>query len=98
MGDDWIPEEILAMEPVWRNFFENTATVQFDHRILAMSTAAAIAATYGVARRNPLVWAVLPSSSRSALTATVGMAGAQVREDDEDNDVKVGEQNEWVTD
>lgn len=28
MGDTWIPEGVLIMKPVIRNFFENTATVQ----------------------------------------------------------------------
>ena len=27
--------ELLAVEPLWRNFFENRLTVQFDHRMLA---------------------------------------------------------------
>jgi cytochrome c oxidase assembly protein subunit 15 len=35
MGGRWIPEGILAQSPAWRNFFENIATVQFDHRALA---------------------------------------------------------------
>ena len=29
------PPEILMLEPAWRNFFYNMATVQFDHRALA---------------------------------------------------------------
>jgi cytochrome c oxidase assembly protein subunit 15 len=37
MGGRWIPEGILAMQPVWHNFFENVATVQFQHRLLAIS-------------------------------------------------------------
>ena len=37
MGGQWIPEGILAMQPVWHNFFENVATVQFQHRVLAIS-------------------------------------------------------------
>jgi cytochrome c oxidase assembly protein subunit 15 len=28
MGDTWIPEDVFAMEPFIRNFFENTSTVQ----------------------------------------------------------------------
>jgi heme A synthase len=28
MGDDWIPEGLMDMKPFFRNFFENTATVQ----------------------------------------------------------------------
>jgi cytochrome c oxidase assembly protein subunit 15 len=36
MGGRWVPEGILMQQPAWRNFFENIATVQFDHRLLAM--------------------------------------------------------------
>ncbi|MCK5876251.1 MAG: COX15/CtaA family protein [Candidatus Marithrix sp.] len=35
MNGQWIPDGILNQEPMWRNFFENIITVQFDHRILA---------------------------------------------------------------
>jgi len=31
-------EELTALEPAWRNVFENTALVQTDHRLLAYST------------------------------------------------------------
>lgn len=34
MADKWIPDDILAISPVLRNFTENPTTVQFDHRIL----------------------------------------------------------------
>ena len=40
MDDQWVPDGLLEMEPKWRNFVENTATVQFDHRVLAMTTLA----------------------------------------------------------
>jgi cytochrome c oxidase assembly protein subunit 15 len=36
MAGQWIPENILVLDPVWKNFFENVATVQFQHRVLAM--------------------------------------------------------------
>lgn len=39
MGDDWIPDEIFDLSPVERNLVENTATVQFNHRLLASTTA-----------------------------------------------------------
>jgi cytochrome c oxidase assembly protein subunit 15 len=35
MNGLFIPDGILAMKPVWLNFFENIATVQFDHRLIA---------------------------------------------------------------
>lgn len=38
MGDTWIAPGILVLEPVWRNFFENAAMVQFNHRVLAITT------------------------------------------------------------
>lgn len=30
MGDSWIPDDIFDMEPLIRNFFENTSTVQVN--------------------------------------------------------------------
>lgn len=35
MDGHWVPQVMFLLEPVWRNFFENIATVQFDHRLLA---------------------------------------------------------------
>ena len=32
MNGALVPPEILMLEPAWRNFFYNMATVQFDHR------------------------------------------------------------------
>lgn len=39
MGDNWIPSEVWFHKPIWINFFENHAGVQFMHRWLAMITA-----------------------------------------------------------
>lgn len=30
-----VPEQVWALDPVWRNFFENEATTQFFHRLMA---------------------------------------------------------------
>ena len=38
MGENWIPPGLTSMQPLWRNLFDNTTTVQFDHRILAITT------------------------------------------------------------
>ena len=35
MNGQVIPDGIFRLEPLWANFFENIATVQFDHRVLA---------------------------------------------------------------
>jgi len=39
-----VPEGYLQIEPWWRNLFENIATVQFDHRLLATTSFFAILA------------------------------------------------------
>lgn len=79
MGDDWIPmDDIWDADLGWRNFTENTATVQFDHRMLAMSSLGTVASMFILARRNPKIWSVLPANTKKALTATIGMAGIQV--------------------
>ena len=83
MGDDWVPEEVYNNEeglvPAWRNIFENTATVQFDHRLLATTAATASVATALFGRRvhGGALWALLPPPARSALTAGGAVACAQ---------------------
>jgi len=42
MNGQWLPDGIGMMSPWYLNPFENTITVQFDHRWLATATAAAI--------------------------------------------------------
>ncbi len=42
MGKYPWPEEALDMMPLWSNFFENHATVQFCHRVLAILTAISV--------------------------------------------------------
>ncbi|MDR3374526.1 MAG: COX15/CtaA family protein [Ancalomicrobiaceae bacterium] len=32
MNGTFVPSDVMAMDPLWRNFFENPATVQFVHR------------------------------------------------------------------
>lgn len=39
MNGDWVPAEVLMLEPWYRNFTDNMATVQFDHRLLAAALA-----------------------------------------------------------
>ncbi len=39
MNGNWVPPEILMLEPWYRNFTNNMATVQFDHRLLAATLA-----------------------------------------------------------
>lgn len=80
MGDQWIPDEILDMNPLWRNFFENTATVQFDHRTLAITTLTSIAVMFARARKasQGLLWENAPRFTRAAITGTMHMSVVQV--------------------
>eukprot|EP00936_MAST-01D_sp_MAST-1D-sp1_P001768 g1768.t1 len=79
MGDVWVPEEVLAMDPVYRNFFENTATVQLDHRLLALATTTAVLSLFGFARfgAGGATWAALPPRSRALILGALGLTGAQ---------------------
>jgi cytochrome c oxidase assembly protein subunit 15 len=36
MGGQWVPPQLDALSPLWRNFFENAVTIQFTHRVLAL--------------------------------------------------------------
>lgn len=73
MGDHWIPEDIFELEPKWRNFVENTALVQFDHRMLAYGSVAAVWANYITALKGPH-WNTLPKITRQAFHATAAMS------------------------
>jgi heme a synthase len=43
MDGKLVPDGLLAMQPAWRNLFENAMTVQFDHRLLAYLIAVVVA-------------------------------------------------------
>lgn len=45
MDGNWVPEGYGDLKPFARNLFENVAAVQFDHRLLATSTALLTTAT-----------------------------------------------------
>jgi cytochrome c oxidase assembly protein subunit 15 len=72
MGDEWIPSEIMDLQPIQRNFIENTATVQFNHRVLGMSTAAAALSLVAVGL-SPARAALITPQTRNGLYA-VGVA------------------------
>jgi heme a synthase len=69
-----VPPEIMMIEPWWRNFFWNMATVQFDHRIVGWLLAFVV----------PLFgWRVLahrfaPARARVGAVALVAMVGVQL--------------------
>jgi heme a synthase len=73
MAGQWVPAGLLHLEPAWRNFFENPATVQFTHRVLAIGTLAFILALWLRALRAPL-----GASQRFAFHLLAGVAILQV--------------------
>lgn len=73
MGDAWLPPGGMALEPWWRNFFDNITVVQFDHRVLAITTLVAVVAYWFKARATDL-----PARSRPAVNALLHTAVLQV--------------------
>ena len=71
MGSYWIPPGLLALEPVWRNLFDNMTTVQFDHRILAISTFVLIAVFWARARKADFTGRSRPAVNALLITATL---------------------------
>ncbi len=72
MGDAIVPAEIFAMQPLYMNFFENIVTVQFDHRLLAVTTVAAVLWFWWRSRR-----AALNGEQRLAVNLTAAVAIVQ---------------------
>ncbi len=50
MNGSVVPPEILSIDPWWKNFFWNMATVQFDHRALAWLLAIVVPALWWLLR------------------------------------------------
>ena len=73
MGDSLIPPGLLALEPAWRNAFENITTVQFNHRLLALATFALVITFWWLGRA-----ARFPDRARIASTALLVVATLQV--------------------
>lgn len=73
MADRWIPSDILALTPAFKNFTENPTTVQFDHRVLGTTTLCLTTALW--------LWSFrfkLPPGAKVAANAFGIMAYAQV--------------------
>mmetsp|Transcript_10199 Transcript_10199/g.18554 ORF Transcript_10199/g.18554 Transcript_10199/m.18554 type:complete len:270 (+) Transcript_10199:447-1256(+) len=73
MDEKWIPDDILELTPWQRNLTENTATVQWNHRVLGVSTAAAALglAGLGLGRRA----AITPQVRRGLYAAGAAATG-----------------------
>ncbi len=73
MNGHFVPEGIFGMEPWWVNLFENVATVQFDHRLVAYLLLLAIPAYWWQARRVELA-----PRARAALHLLLAVLAIQV--------------------
>ena len=73
MGSGFIPPGLLGLEPAWRNLFDNATTVQFNHRLLAITTFVIIV-IYWLRARG----AALPPRARTAANALLLTAVLQV--------------------
>ncbi|KAL6072197.1 hypothetical protein STEG23_017178 [Scotinomys teguina] len=73
MGDSWIPEDLLTFSPILKNVFENPTMVQFDHRLLGITSVTAITMLYFLSRRIPL-----PRRTKMAAVTLLALAYAQV--------------------
>jgi len=72
MDGSFVPTGYAQLQPFPRNWFENIAAVQFDHRLLAMTTVASVVLLWVVGKRT-----VLPRPARLALHALLAAAGLQ---------------------
>jgi cytochrome c oxidase assembly protein subunit 15 len=71
MGGALLPGDLLALEPLWRNPFENPTTAQFIHRWLAILVALTALTLWGRRER-------LPEGARSSLDLLGGMVAIQI--------------------
>jgi len=60
-----VPAEILSLDPAWKNLFYNMATVQFDHRLLALIVTLAVL----------LLWSRIARMPHPSLRVRVGTYG-----------------------
>jgi cytochrome c oxidase assembly protein subunit 15 len=73
MGGQLVPADYAQLHPFIRNLFANVAAVQFDHRVLAITTGAAILLLWAAGLR-----ARLPSPAQIALWALLAAVAVQV--------------------
>jgi cytochrome c oxidase assembly protein subunit 15 len=73
MAGKWIPPGMFTFEPVWRNVFDNVVTVQFNHRVLAITTFILIITYWYFGRRQGF-----PKRAKTGLHVLLAFAVVQV--------------------
>jgi cytochrome c oxidase assembly protein subunit 15 len=72
MNGQLVPPEIMSIDPWYRNFYNNMATVQFDHRLIALLLAVSVPWYWCVTRRADT------SGTRGAATLLLAMLAIQI--------------------
>ncbi|NOR62596.1 MAG: heme A synthase [Rhodobacteraceae bacterium] len=72
MAGEFLPSESFGYTPLWSNFFENPALVQFNHRLMGYIAFVLGLALWWKARRSPV------AATRGAFTVMAVMMLAQV--------------------
>ena len=72
MDAHWVPPELLQHSPVWVAFFEEHATVQFTHRVLALLLVVKVAVLWRMAHRLSV-----PQRARDFARYAAVMVGVQ---------------------
>ncbi|CAD1478938.1 unnamed protein product, partial [Heterotrigona itama] len=73
MANKWIPDDIFISSPLLKNFTENPTTIQFDHRILGITTLSLITYIATISRKYKL-----PGNAKKAITAVLYAGYLQV--------------------
>ena len=73
MNGRFVPEGMYAMQPWWTNLFENIATVQFNHRLIAYLLCLVIPAFWLTAMRS-----ALPARPRGGMHLLLGWLPVQI--------------------
>jgi len=74
MGESFVPDNMFLLDPWAVNFFENAATVQFTHRVLAITFLLIVIAFWMQAMRAP-AFSRIRSASILLAVATICQAG-----------------------
>lgn len=74
MDGAFIPTGLLDQNPVWRNFFENILTVQFDHRVLGYLLLAVVLFHGIQARHSEHARSAIRLSALVVIQAALGIA------------------------
>ena len=75
MNGEWIPSDMAGLSPWYRNLFEDIATIQFNHRLMAYVIAVAVLFNVFVVLRSPQRRRALIVSAVLVVLAVVGQIG-----------------------